>query len=110
MNQPIITDTDLANYVVCPEAWHLKRDSQQRWHTNTQSSAGKEIRKELNQSHAEISQLRIYGRIVYLMLLAFAVVLFLWDPRTLFKTDSQNQRAPEIEQTTDPVDLSGGTE
>ena len=80
-----ISDEEVANYAVCPEAWRLKYIEGARSDRNVpNSSDGTRIRKEWVEEQALSSKLRKYAKVVYLLLVMLVIIVFMLEhKRTL---------------------------
>lgn len=74
-----ITASDLANYVVCPEAWRLKYFGVGRKKMTSRSAEGQKLREEWVQKQDLSARLRLYTKIVYALVVIFVFVVFLLD-------------------------------
>lgn len=74
---PILSADEIATYVVCPEAWRLKRLDEGRTREETERSVrSRELRKEWVERQELSSKLRRYAKVAFLLLLALAIVVF----------------------------------
>ena len=74
-----ITASDLANYVVCPEAWRLKWSGAGERQENERTAESQEKRAEWVQKQDLSSALRKYSRVTYVMLFLLAILVFVLE-------------------------------
>jgi hypothetical protein len=101
LEEPItITAEQVANYVVCPEAWRLKYLSNE---TGTQQpkrpAAGRKLRREWVEEQDLSTTLRSYAKIVYLLTVLVVIIVFLIDIK---RSSSPKRRVLEPAQITSP--------
>jgi len=78
-NERLISDNDIANYVVCPQAWRIKASSGSSDRLETsRGKQSKQIRQEWFKANELTSSLKHYGKTIYLLLVFLVVVIFLW--------------------------------
>ena len=80
-DRSVISAAEVANYVVCPEAWRLKttlRGASERTDT-PRSEQSREARKAWVEQQDLSSKLRRYAKIAYLLLFALVITVFLWE-------------------------------
>ena len=88
----VITAEQVANYVVCPEAWRLKYfekaasrigalGDKSGEEAAVRTSEGQQRRKDWIAQQDHSATLRSYAKLVYLLLLALVVIVFLLDPQ-----------------------------
>ncbi len=80
-DRSLISAAEVANYVVCPEAWRLKttlRGAAERQET-PRSEQSREARKAWVEQQDLSSKLRKYAKIAYLLLFALVITVFLWE-------------------------------
>ena len=87
----VFTDQELANYVVCPQAWYLKsQQSVEIEHDSERAVESRRIRQEWHDKNSLLGELHRYRRAIYLLLLgvvAFLTVLEVGGVRSrLFET------------------------
>ncbi len=80
----IIGAHDVGNYVVCPEAWRLKyvgfgEGRPESGDSTAPPDQGKRLREEWAHEQEIANQLKRYAKIVYLLLFALVIVVFLLD-------------------------------
>jgi hypothetical protein len=75
--EPPLTASEIATYVVCPEAWRLKRSVSSRDHQKGGSSY--ELRRKWIDDQGISFQLRRYAKVVYALLVLVVVTIFLLD-------------------------------
>jgi CRISPR/Cas system-associated exonuclease Cas4 (RecB family) len=75
----IITAAELANYVVCPEAWRLKYLGLGERRGNERTTESREIRAEWARKQDLSSRLSAYAKIAYILLVLLAVVVFVLE-------------------------------
>jgi hypothetical protein len=78
-NKTIITAGEVANYVVCPEAWRLKQTHKIRKATDIKELETKEQRRTWLSSLSFSAELRQYAKIAYLLLCLVVVAVFISD-------------------------------
>lgn len=88
----LISAAEVANYVVCPEAWRLKAEKRIAPQFSERAAEGRKIRKAWVEKHDLSAQLKKYAKIAYLLLIALVAVAFLLD-----------QRLQEIDSAKEPV-------
>ena len=85
----IFTAEEVANYVVCPEAWRLKYVELASKRRSSTSSDGTKVRREWVEQQDLSSQLRKYAKIVYMLLVCLVIIVFLLEQqRSLLGTQS----------------------
>lgn len=89
-----ITATDVANYVVCPEAWRLKFFGIGRKRNTKTEVHG--LRQNWVKQQDLSTQLRFYTKVAYALLVAIVVVIFLLDSKFLGHFKHSNQ--PHVQQ------------
>jgi hypothetical protein len=72
----IISATEVANYVVCPEAWRLKLHERKVF---VKSTEGEKIRHDWVAQQDTGYQLKKYAKIAYALLVLLVIVVFLLD-------------------------------
>jgi hypothetical protein len=81
--QQYIHASDVANYVVCPEAWRLKHkinnESTEISLPTKGSNEGSELRANWLEKQDLLAQLTEYAKVVYLLIVLLVVVVFLWE-------------------------------
>ena len=77
----IISDNDLASYVVCPESWRLKLKNRSKKVENTKSRSKEsaEKRKEWLETQNEVLHLREYAKAIISLLLILVVAITIWE-------------------------------
>ena len=104
----IISAEEVANYVVCPEAWRLKYIEQSSTRRSSSGSDGTKLRKEWAERQDLSSQLRKYAKIVYMLLVCLVIIVFLLEQRrALLGSQSGKNIRPAIEQQQDPGETAG---
>ena len=76
---PVISAEQVANYIVCPEAWRLKYLGIGRKVQAERVTEGTEFRREWVAKHDLSKKLRYYAKIVYLMVFTITVIVFLLE-------------------------------
>lgn len=91
-----ITAAELANYVVCPEAWRLKFTGEGTRRENERSAESQEIRAEWVRKQDLSSQLGHYAKIAYVLLVLLAMLVFYFESRRsdYFHSILEHQQAP----------------
>lgn len=75
---------EIATYVVCPEAWRLKRLDEGKTREETERSIrSRTLRKEWVERQELSSTLKRYARVAFLLLLSLAVLVFFLEHRRL---------------------------
>ena len=80
-----ITTNELANYVVCPEAWRIKLEhsklgqSEISGKVTNRQIQGAKIRKEWLEEQNLSHQLKLYTKVAYCLLIILAIVVFLME-------------------------------
>ena len=77
----IITAEQVANYVVCPEAWRLKYLGRGRKQHSERTEEGQRRRRNWVETQDLSATLRSYAKIVYLLLVLVAIVVFLMEQK-----------------------------
>ena len=90
-DRPIISASELANYVVCPEAWRLKHEGLGQKQQSARTTESKERKQEWVRQHDLSSTLREYAKIVYFLLLLVVIVVFLLDSQ---RESNKHKQAP----------------
>lgn len=76
-----ISAAEVANYVVCPEAWRLKQIGAGERVENQRSAESQEIRAEWVRKQDLSSQLRHYAKIAYVLLVLLTMLVFIFESR-----------------------------
>ncbi len=117
LEKQTISSAEVANYVVCPEAWRLKFVSKEN--RPTRSSAPHEagaIRKNWVKEQELSRTLRGYAKIVYLLIVLVVIVVFLMDikrslsTRTALKpvvSEAQLHPTPAVNSAESEIRLNG---
>jgi hypothetical protein len=84
----VISGDQISDYVVCPEAWRLKYIVGEENPRDGRSEEGILKRKEWVEKHDNISTFRNYARIVYLLLLAVVIIVFLLEHQRTTRSHS----------------------
>ncbi len=103
--RPIITAAEVANYVVCPEAWRLKltlKGAAERQETE-RTEQSREARKAWVEQQDLSSKLRKYAKIAYLLLFALVITVFLWE----HKRGGNIRGGPKSLGTSEPILAAG---
>ncbi len=100
----LISAEQVANYVVCPEAWRLKFVSGQKSSTPTERpQAGRKIRKDWVEKQELSRTLSGYAKIVYLLIVLVVIVVFLMDIKRTAGGNSNFLRtkttSPQVKQS-----------
>ncbi len=77
----IISAEEVANYVVCPEAWRLKYLQHEKQEPATRKEQGRELRREWIKSQDLSATLRSYAKVAYVLLWLLVIVVFLLEHR-----------------------------
>ncbi len=79
---PLISAADLANYVVCPEAWRLKYvGAGERQENDERVAASQEIRAEWARNQALSGVLGRYSRVAFFLLILLTITAFVFEWR-----------------------------
>lgn len=78
-----LTGSELADYVVCPEAWRLKYLVKAKREEAPRSYEGKQQRKQWVERQDLSRSLRRYAKIVYALLVLLVAVVFFWEHKRL---------------------------
>jgi len=78
-NPSTITDNELASYVVCPEAWRLKRMEGGKISQSERRQESQQLRKDIVAQEDLSVLLRRYAKISYLLLVMLVIVIFLLE-------------------------------
>lgn len=92
-NKGVITARDIAAYVVCPEAWRIKLESQTARRETSRTREGQRRRSEWAKSQDLSFQLRNYAKILYLLLVALVIVVFLMEHQRISTDASAPDRS-----------------
>lgn len=76
-NDSLLTASEIANYVVCPEAWRLKRSTSFKDHQKGGTSY--ELRRKWIDKQSLSFQLRRYAKVAYALLVLVVITIFLLD-------------------------------
>lgn len=76
-----ITAADVANYVVCPEAWRLKLDGQRERPESERSAQIQEIRAAWARDQDLSSRLATYAKVAYVLLVLLTMLVFYLESR-----------------------------
>src|SRR5262245_62149207 len=82
-----ITASEVADYVVCPEAWRLKYLERATRSTAPRTEIGKQKRKEWAEKHDLSRDFRRYAKIAYLLLVLLVCTVFLIEEKRLLAPD-----------------------
>lgn len=90
----LITESELASYVVCPHSWHLKHNSQSPVYAtqSPHSAKSNRLKSQWHENKQLLTQLRYYGRNVYLLLLVILVSLIFLEQLNLSLNFGSNAR------------------
>ena len=80
----IISAIDVANYVVCPEAWRLKFIGKGKKKHTQRATESQQRKQEWAETQDFSATLRNYAKIIYLLLVAIVIVVFLLEYQRLF--------------------------
>ncbi|MCC6932327.1 MAG: Dna2/Cas4 domain-containing protein [Deltaproteobacteria bacterium] len=78
-NNTSFSSSDLATYIVCPEAWRLKKICNTPTFQTTQAREVKVLRKQWFRDQETSSQLRFYAKIILGLLALIVVIVFFLD-------------------------------
>lgn len=81
----IFSAGDVANYVVCPEAWRLKYFGIARKKHSSREVTGQRLRDEWIEQQDLSTRLRYYTKIAYALLVVLVLVVFILDRRLVYK-------------------------
>lgn len=81
-----ITSSELANYVVCPEAWKLKREvtDKEKLQNKTPSEdrlKARAARKKWLENARLWARLKLYGKVLFYLMALLAFVVFLLETK-----------------------------
>lgn len=79
MNKPFLNSNDLANYVVCPEAWRLKLEQPRVAEPDQRRERSQELRQAWSQSLDLNARLKGYAKVCFVALLALTLLVFFLD-------------------------------
>lgn len=105
-----ISAHEVANYVVCPEAWRLKSANKTRPRETKRLTEGRQLRKEWVAESFLYHQLKTYGKTVYLLLVALVISVFLFEAKFgkgLHGTDDTPKHFPGFTDLTQFLDIPG---
>jgi hypothetical protein len=86
----VISAEELANYVVCPEAWRLKYLEKGRKQQAQRKEYGRASRQEWFETQDLSAKLRSYAKVAYFLLVLLVIVVFLLEHKRT--SPSQKQR------------------
>ena len=78
----LLDSSELATYIVCPEAWRLKSHGEKNFQPSKRAQDAKEKRKEWVKNQEISSQFKHYAKILYTLLLLIVITLFIVDLKT----------------------------
>ena len=78
-----ITGAELANYVVCPEAWRLQRELRLPVEVSERQKEARQKRAEWEEQRGVMLQLRRYAKVAYVSLFLLAIIVFLLEHQRL---------------------------
>ena len=78
-SKTIISAPEVANYVVCPESWRLKRIHKTRKASDTKEIEIKRQRSSWLKDQSFSAELRQYAIVVYILLCLVVVAVFISD-------------------------------
>ena len=78
----LLDSSELATYMVCPEAWRLKLQGEKNFHASKRAQDAKEKRREWVKNQEISSQFKYYAKILYTLLLMIVITLFIIDLKT----------------------------
>lgn len=79
-----ISAQDVANYVVCPEAWRLKYSVVRAKKSNTRAVEGRKRRRKWVEDQDLSGRLMHYAKMAYLLVLCVVIIVFLWEHKRTF--------------------------
>jgi hypothetical protein len=97
-SRKLLTATQLSAYVVCPEAWrlkHLEKEPSER-QVSSRQDRGKAMRKEWVQQQDLSRTLRFYAKVVYLLLVALVIIVFLLEQQRNFRQNEARLGTPYL--------------
>jgi hypothetical protein len=96
-----ITASDVANYVVCPEAWRLKMGGHGHKIQNTRVAEVGKLRDQWVKDQDLSTKLRYYTKIAYALLVAVVIVVFILDKRIIGR-QRKPTKPPAVEAPAQP--------
>jgi len=95
-----ISSEQVSDYVVCPESWRLKYlEGKKKKNISAEQKEGIKKREEWLEHYEELTTLKKYAKIAYLLLVAVVIIVFLLEqeriqPHQSKKTSAQERRLP----------------
>jgi hypothetical protein len=90
----VISAEELANYVVCPEAWRLKYLERGRKQQAQRKEDGRASRQEWFETQDLSAKLRSYAKIAYLLLVLLVIVVFLLEHKRTSPSQKKRTSSP----------------
>jgi len=75
----LISANELASYVVCPEAWRLKKTSDDFPVKSTPNQTAAKERKEWTEKQGTLAELKLYAKVAYVLLVMLVILVFLLE-------------------------------
>lgn len=79
-----ISSQDVANYVVCPEAWRLKYSAVGTKKSDVRAVEGRKRRRKWVEDQDLSGRLMHYAKMAYLLVLCVVIIVFLWEQKRTF--------------------------
>jgi hypothetical protein len=93
----IISAEEIANYVVCAEAWRLKYLEKGKGQPAQRKDTGHALRKEWIETQELSAKLRSYAKTAYLLLVLLVIIVFLMEhQRTSQFFHKKSPSSPEM--------------
>lgn len=105
-----ITASEVANYVVCPEAWRLKRFQDGRKRTTDRSVEGQKRRQDWVEKQDLSEKLRAYTKVAYALLVLIVILVFILDKHWSGKNRLINHVKKQNSPITSPITPGIGNE
>ena len=97
-NTNVIDAEEVANYVVCPEAWRLKTTKKVAKQKSKRTEESLEIRKQWAEEQSLSVTLRRYAKIAYMLLVLLVLVVFLIDHQRVNTSETRKERVQGVSQ------------
>ncbi|MCC6952639.1 MAG: hypothetical protein IT290_00830, partial [Deltaproteobacteria bacterium] len=75
----MLSALEVANYVVCPESWRLKRMRLGRRKSSGREFEAKQLRNQWAEKQELATTLRRYAKIAYALMVLIVIVIFLFE-------------------------------
>ena len=75
----LISANEIANYVVCPEAWWIKHQNSSSPKQDKRRDEGKKIRKDLLEKQSSLASFKLYSKVAYVLLCLLTLLVFILE-------------------------------